>query len=97
MIIFENVMGGVEINGNITSSEWGVIVGGSIVTESEEEESCGVLVIGNITSFGSGVIVRDSITSKSNKGYGVLVNGGITSSNTGVYVGDVNSVAGYGI
>lgn len=71
-------------------------MGGSIVTESEEEESCGVLVSGNITSFGSGVIVNGDITSKSNVGYGVLVVGDITSSNTGLHVGDVNS-GGYGI
>ena len=46
------------------SSKWGIVVNGSITTESEEEGS-GVLVNGSITSFASGVIVNGSITAKS--------------------------------
>ena len=53
------------MGGDITSSNWGIVVNGSITTESEEEEGSGVLVNGSITSFASGVIVNGSITAKS--------------------------------
>ena len=38
-----------QIGGNITSSIVGIVVGGNITAESEEE-GCGVYVVGNITS-----------------------------------------------
>ena len=53
-------MGGVEIGGDITSSNSGIVVDGSITAKSNN--GYGVYVGGDITSAGTGMIVNGSVS-----------------------------------